>query len=171
MSHFGTSKKDNKQYKNIIFPNFFFLTGRVGFEDLAMSLSRPPTAATSTTWGRSSGRKSSKNNKSSKSSSRKSKSKSSTASTADSAADTTGLRQQQQDNSEEQERTQPQPKSRKQVLADLAMVARLRLRLLVVPGAFRAMAKEAMLAEGRAFERYERLRKSDTAVTRRPTPI
>lgn len=39
-------------------------------------------------------------------------------------------------------------------LADFATVVRLRLRMhLLVPGGFRGLAKEAMLAEGRAFER------------------
>lgn len=41
-----------------------------------------------------------------------------------------------------------------QVRADLAAVARLRMRMFFTPGVFRELAKEALLAEGRAFERY-----------------
>lgn len=44
-------------------------------------------------------------------------------------------------------------KSRAKTWNGLAAVARLRWRLLLAPGSFRALAKEAMLAEGRAFER------------------
>lgn len=46
------------------------------------------------------------------------------------------------------------PRTKAQVRADLAAIARLRLRLFLAPGTFRKLAKEAMLAEGRAFERY-----------------
>ncbi|CAM9441381.1 unnamed protein product, partial [Ectocarpus sp. 4 AP-2014] len=42
-----------------------------------------------------------------------------------------------------------------QVRADLATIAKLKLKLFFTPGAFRKLAKQAMLAEGRAFERYE----------------
>lgn len=44
-------------------------------------------------------------------------------------------------------------KSRAKARNGLAAVARLRWRLLLAPGLFRVLAKEAMLAEGRAFER------------------
>lgn len=44
-------------------------------------------------------------------------------------------------------------KPRKEVLSDLAVVTGVGLKLFVVPGVFRALAEEAMLAEGRAFER------------------
>lgn len=40
-----------------------------------------------------------------------------------------------------------------QIRDDLAAVARLRRRVFFTPGVFRALAKEALLAEGRAFER------------------
>ena len=147
---------------------FLFLE-RVGFEDLAVSLCRTPAAAITTTGSRSS-------SKSSKHSGGGgggggSKSKNSTATTS-SAMNTAELRQQekqqqQQHDSGERER----PKSHMKVLADLAMVARLRLRLSVVPGTMRALAKEAMLAEGRAFERYDAHSTQRVLVVSRTTAV
>lgn len=42
-----------------------------------------------------------------------------------------------------------------QIRSDLAAIARLRLRMFFSPGVFRELAKESLLAEGRAFERYD----------------
>lgn len=45
------------------------------------------------------------------------------------------------------------PRTKAQIRADLATIAKLKLKLFFTPGAFRKLAKQAMLAEGRAFER------------------
>ncbi|CAM9342694.1 unnamed protein product [Ectocarpus sp. 8 AP-2014] len=46
-------------------------------------------------------------------------------------------------------------RTKAQIRADLATIAKLKLKLFFTPGAFRKLAKQAMLAEGRAFERHE----------------
>lgn len=46
------------------------------------------------------------------------------------------------------------PRTKAQIRADLAAISRLRRRVLFTPAVFRELAKEALLAEGRAFERY-----------------
>ncbi|CAN0054047.1 unnamed protein product [Ectocarpus fasciculatus] len=50
---------------------------------------------------------------------------------------------------------QRRPRTKAQIRADLATIAKLKLKVLFTPGAFRQLAKQAMLAEGRAFERHE----------------
>lgn len=99
------------------------------FEDLALSLSRTRTTqrkdpATSGTNSRSS------------------------------KAEDTGVRGQQHQESVEVVETEAgRRKSLLEVVSDLATVTRLRLGMFLTLGAFRALAMETMLAEGRAFER------------------
>lgn len=48
---------------------------------------------------------------------------------------------------------QRRPRTKAQIRADLTTIAKLKLKMFFTPGAFRKLAKQAMLAEGRAFER------------------